>query len=524
MKLIILYRRTLFLRVALLVWAWNGIDASILWAQEAMSFYTAYTVGDTVLTYGDDNRYVARLYAFVDETSCFTCMQTMSNIAHRLSKRNDIQIVLFMRTRHVSSIERFQKEYDWQFPVVHDAATAYKQLYKIAHYPVCLLTDAAGVIHFIDVPGKSTFNLQAFEKALAAMPKKNTAQESIRRLHAYPLQLADSTVPGGWTSRTGQYIASRDNFLFWNFDLNEFYLVDRRGRVVKHVDMSQFEQYNITAVIPVRGRVGPESITVANINYHMPPPVTVYKVDLETDGIRQMFDSPVPDSAHFASEKVLQVDDTTFWMGNRYRNSAVVALSPGLFTSRVISSSGAVLGTRGQYENYVRTLPVQKFFSQAFCLDETGNVFELTTFGDTIRMYDRAGTVRRTLYCDYDSTLWNYGWQASFARLWDGASVEEYRKLSDSITVIPSDGLLYDAETAQLYAVYRSKRVSSSGGAADRYCIHHPAQPGFIKTVRRDVALPDNVKPIHIEKGLLYCMETVDGVMNLTVYSIPAGL
>jgi hypothetical protein len=524
MKSYIVHRMVAFLWAIVLACAWSAIDATALRAQDAISFYTTFTVGDTVLTYGDDNRYTARLYAFVDETSCFTCMQTMSNIAHRLSKRNDIQIVLFMRTRNVSSIERFQNEYDWPFPIVHDAATAYKQLYKVLHYPVCFLTDVAGVIQFIDVPGKATFNLGAFEKTLAAMSKKNISSAPVRRVHAYPVKLGDSTVPGGWTMRTGQYVASRDNFLFWNFDLNEFYLVDRRGKVVKHVDMSQFEKYNITAAIPVRGRVGPKSIAIANVNYHMPPPASVYAVDLETEEIRQLFNSPVPDSAHFASEKVLQVDDTTFWMGNRYTNSAVVAVYPNLFTSRVISSSGKVLGTRGRYEQYVRTLPVQKFFSQAYGLDNAGNVYELTTFGDTIYMYDRAGTVRRTLYCDYDSTLWNYGWRASFARVGEGARVEEYKKLSDSLVAIPSDGLLYDTETAQLYAVYRSKRVSSSGAAGDRYCIHHPAQPGFTKTLRRDVALPDNVKPIHIEKGLVYCMETVDGVMNLTVYDMPDWL
>lgn len=500
--------------------------AVVLPAQSNLAFYTGNEVGDTVVTYGDDNRYTARFYAFVDESSCFTCMQTLSNIAGKLAERQDIQIVLFMRTRNESSIERFRREYDWQLPVVHDVATAYRRLYNIVQYPVCLLTDVGGVIRYIDIPGKSTFSIEALDEALEQIAgEQKRGDGSLRRISSHPLRYRDGEVPGGWSGRSGMYIASRDDFLFWNADLNEFYVLDRRGRVVKHVDMSRFEMYNITLPVPVKGRIGPERIPFVSVNHHIPPPVTVYEVDLESERLRQLFDSPLPDSAHYPCEKVLQLNDTTFLLGHRYSNSAAVALYPDLFTSRIMNSSGRVIGTRGRYEDYVRTLPVQKFFAQAFCLDEAGNIFEHSTLGDTIRLYDRSGTLLRSIACSYDSTYWNYGWRGSFARLWDGAPVEEYKKLADSLTLVAGiDGLLYDTEKRQIYVVYRRKLVSPAGLAADRYYLHHPEQEGFVKSGQRDLALPGDAKPVHISSGILYCMETVDGVMSLTTYTVPHDL
>src|SRR5690606_7957779 len=82
------------------------VPLPVLQARDTVHSYTAYAPGDTVIPYGDNNRYTVRLYAFIDDTFCDTCMQALAAVANAVSEQAEVQVVLFVRTQSKVLAER----------------------------------------------------------------------------------------------------------------------------------------------------------------------------------------------------------------------------------------------------------------------------------------------------------------------------------------------------------------------------------------------------------------------------------
>lgn len=494
-------------------------------ADDQMSLYTTNVIGDTVLTYGDDNRYTARLYAFVDGDSCSTCMQALASIARVLSERKDVQIVLFMRARNEAAIERFRKNYNWNFPIVYDVATAYKQVYDIIRYPLCILTDRAGVITLIGVPGKPEFNLKACEHALAGMRKNGDRGDGLTRVQQWVVMAGDTAPIRNWITQFGTHVRGKDEFILWNFFSKELLWVNGRGKILKQVLLTEFpEDHSSTIPRPIffAGEAAPNCIPFLNLNF-VDITATMYNVHFDADTLERLWDIPPPDSLHSPATTAFRLSDTSFLIGYMYSDRAAVRQNPNVYTARIVNTRGEITGVLGRYESYNQSRYVMSYFMQSFCGDGEGNVYMIESLADTIRVYNQTGVLLRSIACEYDSTLWNYRWQDGFLPLHEESPVEELMKPSDSITKVAGvNGLFYDLSGQRVYVVYQRKIVTPAGNTSYRFFLHRPGLEH--KVIRRDLALPGDAKPIHIENGLLYCTETIDGVLNLVIYTIPDWL
>lgn len=494
-------------------------------ADDSMRWYTTNTIGDTVLTYGDDNRYTARLYAFVDGDSCSMYMQALSDITRVLLERHDVQIVLFMRVRHEAAIERFRKEYNWNFPIVHDVATAYKQAYNIVRYPVCILTDGAGVIAFVGVPGKPEFNLKACEHALAGIKKHDDSGDSLTRLQQWVVKSGGVTPIRNWIAQFGTHVQGKDEFILWSFFSKEFLWIDGRGNILKKTVLTEFpENHGSTIPRPIffAGEAAPNYIPFLNLNF-VDITATMYNVHRNADTLERLWDIPPPDSLHSPATTAFRLSDTSFLIGYMYSDRAAVRQNPDVYTARIVNTRGEITGTLGRYESYNQSRYVMSYFMQSFCRDGAGNVYMIESLADTIRVYNQTGVLLRSIACEYDSTLWHYRWQEDFLPLHEESPVEELMKPSDRITKVAGvNGLFYDLSGQRVYVVYQRKIVTPAGNTSYRFFLHRPGLER--KAIRRDLALPGDAKPFYIENGRLYCTETIDGVLNLVIYAVPDWL
>lgn len=505
---------------------------SLLWlgnpflqADNGTDAYTTHTVGDTVFTYGEDNRYAARLYAFIDADSCGTCIQDLSNIAHVLSAKKDVQIVLFVQSQKEFATEQFRTKYNWNFPLVHDVATAYRKLYNITRSPLCLLTDGAGVITFIGIPGTSTFTPQAIEATLERAKKVRPFAESLTRLQKNVVVYADGTPVRNWITQFGTHMRGKDEFVLWNFFTKELLWIDGQGKILKSVSLTEFpENHGSTIPRPIffAGEAAPDRIPFLNLNA-VDMTATMYNVRFDTDTLERLWDIPLPDSVHNSATTAFRLSDTSFLLGALYSDRAVLEENPHVPTATIVNSAGEITGTLGKYETYNKSLYIMNYFMQSFCLDDRGNIYMTESLSDTIRVYNPAGELFRSIACEYDSTLWHYGWRDDFMVLDEESPLEDVMKPSDTITKVAGvNGLFYDTVEQEVYVVYQRKTVTRAGNTSYRFFVHRPGRGG--KAIRRDLALPGDAKPIYVSNGRLYCTETIDGAMNLTVYALPDWL
>lgn len=497
-----------------------------MYADDDMKFYTHLAIGDTITTYGEDGKYIARFYALVDEGACTTCMQSLANISQHLLARGDVQVVLFYRVSNPAATENFRKNYDWQGEIVADLAGAYKHLYGVDHYPLCMLTDNKGVIHFLDVPGKASFNLSLLQNALAAIfsiPKEMPATELVR-IYAHPVVVNGKPLADNWMLKWGTTLIKKNKFVLWNYDEKKTYMANRNGTVESVLDiMPMAATYRMTSSLPIGGFGGNREIFFLNTNYHTPITLTLYSVEPGSEKMHSSLNLD-DDTIRYPSSDALQINDTTFLIGSYPKYWATVALDTSMPTCQIVTLSGRVLADLGRYEKYAGQYPVRSYYWQAFCLGNTGNIYELSALSDTIRVYTQTGTRLQSIPCDYDSTCWNYRWREYLSPLYEGAPVEEFKKVEDSLTLVQSggDGLLFDNVRQSVYVVYYRRTTLTSGTRKFYYFIHHPQVGG--KAVRRDLSLPEEVRPLYIEDGIVYCIEGIDGILNLTAYQLPPWL
>lgn len=501
-------------------------------ATDDISYYTSHRVGDTVITYGDDTRYTARFYAFVDEISCYTCMQTLANIAKQLAKAEEIQIVLFMKTRNTAVIERFTKDFEWKLPVVHDIATAYHQLYGVQNGPLCMLTDAKGVIYFMDIPGKATFDVDALNKALVDIDtaSNTTNRDTTNQLEVverFPLLLKDGTPLREWRAYLGTYIAGRDNFFLWDVFTHETVLIDRRGVVLFKRILGKLpkEDHGARSLVPIflGGQIDGESIPFINLNWDFTS--TLYRLHFDSNTLERMWDIPVDTTMHYASNRGLQLSDTSFLFAYDYRDGESMLDNSTLYKTRVVNAQGKPTTAFGRYEPYHQTIEcIRSFALQSYCLGVDGSIYMAENFSDTIRVYSQTGALLRQIACAYDSAYWDHAWQKRLLPLRTDSPVDELEKVIDEkfVCIAERDGLLYDDEKRELYVVYQNRHTAPTGGLVYRFFLHRPEK--IKKTIQHDLPLPEDCKPIYINNGLMYCIEVIRGISNLTVYKIPEWL
>lgn len=530
-----LYTKSFFLRLLsltlfLLIWA----SYSSLYATTNISYYSVHHIGDTVTTYGDEAHFTARFYAFVDEMSCFTCMQTLSNIAKQLAKEDAIQIVLFMKTRNTATIERFKKDFEWNLPVVHDIATAYHQLYGVKNGPLCMLTDTKGKIYFMDIPGKASFNIDAFNQALsdidaASNPSTNPVVKSqLYAVERYPLILKDNTPVREWRAYQGIYVAERDNFFLWDVFTRETMLIDRHGTVISKNTLDELPAANhgTTRAIPffLGGRIEGDAIFCINLNWDFTS--TLYRFHCNNSTLERMWDIPVDTTIYHASHRGLQLSDTTLLFAYDYMDKEYVLNHPTVCKkTQIVNKQGKLVTAFGQYESYHQTIErMANFALQAYCLGANGDIYMAENYSDTICVYNQAGRLLRKIPCAYDSAYWDYAWKERLLPLKKNSPTSELDKVIDEkfICIAEQNGLLYDDKTQELNVVYQNRHTATNGEFVYRFFLHRPERKG--KTIRRDLPLPEDCKPIYINNGLIYCIEMIRGVSNLTVYKIPEWL
>lgn len=499
-----------------------------LQADEKLSYYTIRKIGDTVETYGDGS-YKGRFYAFTDEVSCYTCMQSLANIARQLAKSGDIQIILFMKVRNESSIERFKKDFKWDAAVVYDPAFAYHKLYGIKNGPICMLTNAAGKVVFIDTPGKASFDVKALNTALQSLDSADgniVPQSDSLLVHRYPLKLRDGTLVGTWRTYWETYIPERNEFFFWDVVGRTALLVDSSGIVNKKMSLDELPKHHgSTRAQPlmVTGRIGNNSIPFINLNPDFTS--TMYRWDFDTERIERLWDVFLPDSLVYNSCSTgLQMSDTTFLCGYWYVEQQSVVDNPKLAPMVIVDQHGKAISQLGVYEKEHRSLShLHSFTRFSCCLDNIGNIYIVDSFSDTIRVYDQLGSFRRNVVCHYDSAFWNYDWREPFARLHKESPVEELMAISENnfVSITNNRGLLYDTVKQKIYVVYE-RRNMLNGVLQRSFFLHCPDE--HRTGSRRDLALPGNAKPFHVQNGLIYCVEIINGITNLSVYTIPDWL
>jgi len=487
------------------------IIVQILSSHETDQYYTNLKENDTIVVYGY-RQHDVHSYFFIDEISCFTCVQSVKNVLALIKKNTKYNVVFFIRASSKQSYENIVKLYNIDKEMaVHDIVGAYQKLYGIKQFPVMMMTNRDGIIQYIGIPGKTSFDSEKINVVLqkSTIPSlKSSIQPSIKQKivvssNNYPLK-KDHIV-------TCTYSIKDDKLYLWKFNSHNLYVIQMNGKVEQSFSMDDdYSSLFSGTNVPVlgNGNIHGKNIpfSILNMSGHS----TLMSFNTETKKFSEITVLHQDDYT-YPFFPITVINDSIYVSALRYKEKGFPQTWNVTPSFRVIENG--IAKKYGTLDEIVIQYPISRFYHQATATDTAGNIIELENFSEKVRIYNTRGELLYSIKCSFSPKYWNYKWKDYFSQLNVDSPVQSFMNLQDSVTKIAeSDGILVDQSTGKLAVVYQKNAINSSNNRYVRYFVHFPA------STLNDIALPNDAKPFRYHKGIIYCIESENEDLYITSY------
>jgi hypothetical protein len=495
------------------------LSSKFVFSLSPIDYYSNIKEGDKIRVYGIE-RYDARFYAFADENSCFTCIKSLKNIVAGLKFLNQkTQFILFYSTDSYFQLEKIKDELGSSFLIVHDIASAYKELYKVKNYPFIILSDYYGNVVYTGVPGSSSLfssdELLDKIKKIPVNPKIN---------NNFLEEITDSIIRNDRDTLCDfglgmvSYINNCGVFLMNNHEQKKIIVVDTNGLIIKRINLKNRIK-NLNTPIISSNLIRYDSIPFVNLTYDTK--VILYMLNLNNDSISYSYN--LNDVENFYPWYVITCfNGSLIMVGSCYK---------GFFKESENRNSSLLLDLKtnrikpfGKFAQINYDYNLFRFYHSGYCVDKDFNIYEAQSLSDTIFVYDSNLKPINNIYCNFDSTYWWFDWKKYFKNINADSPVQESMKLADSITKIAeTNGLLYDFASEKIYVIYQKYLQNSTGSKYVQYYLNSPKDRNA-NPKTKDILLPKGCKPFYIYNSILYCIEEINGVMHFKKYKIKSFL
>ncbi|MCX7736605.1 MAG: hypothetical protein N2319_07805 [Candidatus Kapabacteria bacterium] len=466
-------------------------------------------INDTLEVY-DDNIFDGRLYIFIDETNCFTCHLSNLNIAKSVDLVGNFQIVLFVKTKSINFFNKVKEELKWPFNIVFDFAGAYCKLYGVKNSPICYLMNNEGIIKFIGIPGNANlFNSTEF-KSILDYWQTNNFEKEISKLQIIKsiIVKSDSTLlsPNIININNAIYIKKIGAYFFWDFASKNLIIADTSGNFIKFRKFNEFSRPVFSL-----NEAYYESIPFVDLDYNMNAKLFLFDPFKESISYSCIF---TPDTLQYPFVNYFQINDSLFSVSLIPKGHNTLMSNKGLNSFRIYNLKNGHFKNVGSYDVNYYQYPLLRFFQQHFNLINSDTLIEIQNFSNKLNYFDINGNFIRSELIEFDSTHYFKKWKFYFSKLVYNSPVEEFKKLSDSITKISeTNGLLFDKVTRKVYIVYQKKEKNNFENI--KYFLHLHSQ-----YYSNDIEITDYYKPFYIENGIVHCCKLINNRINIILFKL----
>jgi hypothetical protein len=485
-----------------------------IFCDENIFYHTNLAVGDTIKVL--DNEYKKfRVYSFVNEQNCFTCMQSLTNVCnelHRLEKSS--QILTFISTKSNTFLNNFKEEYKWKYEITMDPIEAYKNLYHVKLFPLFLLTDNNGVIFYIGLPGSvNNFEFKDIFLALKKIQEEQKEDLSVKNLEFQKkIYLLDSN--GGKISDLKPFWCQKneisDNYIIPDIINNKIFMFDSNGKSLGSILL---KPYGIQYFLLSQGNVQNEEIYL--INCDLMKKKYIYKADIRKQKLDTLIycdESKMIVDNYYPHLPILKLDDSTFFIGQIKYDFKKIQNEP-LYKSYTINSDRHL--QIGIIDSLFARSNFHNFFSTSITVDNNNNIYTIQNFKEKIDVYNFEGKKLKEIKCHFDTTYYYNNWHEDFNNFNRTTPFYKVTNLRFKLTSPDeNNALIYDRKKNKIYVTYH--KILDDNNL--EYFIHSPqdSEEGKNST---DIALPVNCFPVQIDNGILSVLRKIDGFYCIVQYS-----
>ncbi len=452
----------------------------------------------------DNVDYSIRFYAFVDEVSCFTCIQSLKNLISYLNdEAKNTEIIIFLHSENFKLSKKVFVKENFKVKIINDKIEAYKNLYKVKNNPVCYLLDNSGKVRFIGVPGSASFfNINDFRNTISKLLKQKNKQ------HINDYTITKKIILKVNSNEIGNILQAfwdtdTEKFLLWDFKGKNSYQFDSTGKLINKKDFSNYKNPIFTFASKYKKEYVFSDFDF-DYNLHF------YRYNIISDSINKLYSINAKDNK-YPLYTYLLVNDTflvsAYWLDKSMLNKNSNSFSiNNIITNKSIDA--------GIFDNYYYKYYLFNFYHSDFCLNNENQIAFIQNFSDSLRFYDLEGHFINSKFINYDSSFYYYNWKIVFSKLNSKTKIYKLKALADSVTnLCDAQCLLFDKITNKFFIIYQKYFVNNSNHKEYRYFVH------TIPNTNKDYFLGKN-KPFFVRNNILYCTKKDNDMLLINLIKL----
>ena len=456
------------------------------------------------------------LYFFIDEISCFTCIESMKNVSKFLTKEFNTNIVVFINANEDFDTLRFRNNTNWKYPIILDYIGAYKNHYGVKQLPLMYIADKDGVVEYIGIPGSAKyFDADSIYNKAKFIQNKNNDDFSINGLkflkkenifdkNKMKIKLKEPF--SGYTN------PNNNGFVVSCINNNIIYVIDSNNILIREY---QLDSFNIDRHALVHGNVSNNDIYIYTISSEGGG--TIYKINL----FKNNCDSIIK------CDYNLQ-ENTLPWFSVRLLNDSVFLINQSLYNYK--KSNGfepsirvySVGNKKYHYDKIGRLDPhfskyyLANYFGSDFCFDNYNNIYEFQYFSDSIHYYDLKENQVNSYSIKFDSIYYNYNWKTLFEGIDENTDLEIRKTFRFKISNLKyGNALIYDKTKDEILIFYGNRDPKT-----EKQILHfNRFNKNNLNHNYPDIKIPDDCLIMGVNDGIITFLRTIDGLSYIVDYS-----
>lgn len=202
-------------------------------AQEHLSDYCELQKGDTCRVLDGYKRVDARIYAFVDNTSCFVCSYNLQRLCDDLESAN-VELAIIMcgidRDGALSALQNLQYK---NATIIGDPHNVYKSAFKVKAFPVAIILDNNGIVqHLVRITDGPA--LKDVKKWILAKSAPTKADDRLKTIYQKTIRDSSGSSIAGGRNLVG-FIMTDGRWLINNNFECSLLLVDSNGTIIRRL-------------------------------------------------------------------------------------------------------------------------------------------------------------------------------------------------------------------------------------------------------------------------------------------------
>ena len=469
---------------------------------EGIAYYTDLKLGDTIRVYEEGN-YQYRVFAFISDNNCFTCMKSLVNVCNYLNN-DTCKIVSIVSTKYDNFLEKFKKDYQWNYDLIIDKIGAYRHLYKINQDPVYIITNNNGVINYIGVPGSAKlFNFDTIKN----ITKNLKSNSKINDIFSNYLDIKELTSSheifekNNFSPYSGYFNKNANLYLISSLTDNVLYKFSETGDLVDKIDFSNFINRH-TLVKGANNQIKPHIFSIENMMNG-----SIFEIDFNNKKIDTVLTCNWDTLKSYALPWVrsLMINDTTFIINQYSYSQSKIAEIPSM---KVYFKNGSTSNI-GKFDSKYIQYYLPSYTYSFLCLGNNSNIYEIQNLSDTIHLYNLSGKVIKNIYCDFDTTTYKRLSKEKLSSLNKSTPIEQIMDLQyHQSSISDESGILYDLVKSNIYVIYQTKVRTVGGEIVVNKYLHSP----FVNKNHKihDLKLPNNSIPVDISDDIITLLNIIN--------------